>query len=596
MTETAARADIPPFRYTAALADEIEDALAGLLGASTAPSTRRTRPGALADPDHPRAGAREAVRAGHVPVPVRRGPARRPPAGLHRHRLLRPVPADGRPQRAARDGLRRVRPARRAVRGADRHPPARHHRGATSSSTGRSCAGWAWATTRGARWRPPTSSSTAGPSGSSCRSSTRGTTRSRQGPPDRRADRRVRGAAPGRRRTAAPWAELTDDRAAHDRRRPPAGVRQRGAGQLVPGPGHGAGQRGGDRRRALRAGQLPGLQAHHEAVDDADHRVRRPAAGRPGPAGLARADQADAAQLDRPVDRRAHRLPDRRRRRSGCSPPGRTPCSARPTWCWRRSTSWSTRWCRPPGRRARGTRGPAGTRRRPRRSPPTARSRPPRPTSSGTADAKEKTGVFIGAYATNPVNGGQIPVFIADYVLAGYGTGAIMAVPGQDERDWEFAEVFDLPIIRTVQPPEGFDGKAYTGEGPAINSAAPERGIDWTAWASPTPRRRSSTWLEAQRAGAGAVTYRLRDWLFSRQRYWGEPFPIVYDETGAADRAAGVDAAGRAARGGRLLAEDVRPRRRDTRTRRRRCRGPPTGSRSSWTWATGRSATPARPT
>ncbi|MGE5828555.1 MAG: class I tRNA ligase family protein, partial [Micromonosporaceae bacterium] len=89
------------------------------------------------------------------------------------------------------------------------------------------------------------------------------------------------------------------------------------------------------------------------------------------------------------------------------------------------------------------------------------------------ADAREKTGVFIGAYATNPANDARVPIFIADYVLAGYGTGAIMAVPGQDERDWEFAEVFDLPIIRTVQPEEGFEGKAYLGEGPAINSTAP---------------------------------------------------------------------------------------------------------------------------
>ena len=108
-------------------------------------------------------------------------------------------------------------------------------------------------------------------------------------------------------------------------------------------------------------------------------------------------------------------------------------------------------------------RGPAGTPPRPRRSPRTARSPPAKTEVERHADAKEKTGVFIGAYATNPVNGAQIPVFIADYVLAGYGTGAIMAVPGQDERDWEFAEVFDLPIVRTVQPPEGFDGKAYTG-------------------------------------------------------------------------------------------------------------------------------------
>ncbi|MET8307662.1 leucine--tRNA ligase [Micromonospora sp. NPDC005173] len=150
------------------------------------------------------------------------------------------------------------------------------------------------------------------------------------------------------------------------------------------------------------------------------------------------------------------------------------------------------------------------------------------------ADSKEKTGVFIGAYATNPVTGGQIPIFIADYVLAGYGTGAIMAVPAQDERDWAFAEVFELPIVRTVQPAEGFDGKAYTGDGPAINSAAPERGLDLDGLGVADAKAAIIGWLEANGYGAGAVTYRLRDWLFSRQRYWGEPFPIVYDETGAA--------------------------------------------------------------
>jgi leucyl-tRNA synthetase len=153
-----------------------------------------------------------------------------------------------------------------------------------------------------------------------------------------------------------------------------------------------------------------------------------------------------------------------------------------------------------------------------------------------TADAKEKTGVFTGAFATNPAwassspehpaQGGQLPVFIADYVLAGYGTGAIMAVPGQDERDWEFAEVFDLPIIRTVAPTEGFDGKAYTGEGPAINSGF----LDGLAVTD--AKAKIIAWLETNGFGQGAVTYRLRDWLFSRQRYWGEPFPIVYDETG----------------------------------------------------------------
>ncbi|WP_330465978.1 leucine--tRNA ligase [Micromonospora zamorensis] len=150
------------------------------------------------------------------------------------------------------------------------------------------------------------------------------------------------------------------------------------------------------------------------------------------------------------------------------------------------------------------------------------------------SDTKEKTGVFIGAYATNPVTGGQIPIFIADYVLAGYGTGAIMAVPAQDERDWAFAEVFELPIVRTVQPADGFDGKAYTGDGPAINSAAPERGLDLNGLGVADAKAAIISWLEANGHGTGAVTYRLRDWLFSRQRYWGEPFPIVYDSTGAA--------------------------------------------------------------
>ena len=145
------------------------------------------------------------------------------------------------------------------------------------------------------------------------------------------------------------------------------------------------------------------------------------------------------------------------------------------------------------------------------------------------AEGKQKTGVFTGAYATNPVTQKQIPVFIADYVLMGYGTGAIMAVPGQDERDWEFAEVFDLPIVRTVAPPETFDathGKAFTGDGPAINSGFLDgMGVD-------DAKAAIIEWLEANGHGRGAVTYRLRDWLFSRQRYWGEPFPIVFDETG----------------------------------------------------------------
>jgi leucyl-tRNA synthetase len=145
--------------------------------------------------------------------------------------------------------------------------------------------------------------------------------------------------------------------------------------------------------------------------------------------------------------------------------------------------------------------------------------------------AKEKTGVFTGSFAVNPVNEARIPIFVADYVLMGYGTGAIMAVPGQDERDWEFAEVFDLPTIRTVEPPADFDGKAYVGAGPAINSAS-STGLTLDGLDIADAKQRIIAWLEEHDAGRGATTYRLRDWLFSRQRYWGEPFPIVYDEDG----------------------------------------------------------------
>ncbi len=139
---------------------------------------------------------------------------------------------------------------------------------------------------------------------------------------------------------------------------------------------------------------------------------------------------------------------------------------------------------------------------------------------------KDKTGVFTGSYATNPANGARIPVFIADYVLTGYGTGAIMAVPGQDQRDWDFAVEFGLPIIRTVAPSEGFDGEAFTGDGPAVNSGFLD-GMDVVE-----AKKAIIDWLTETGHGEGTVQYKLRDWLFARQRYWGEPFPIVYDETG----------------------------------------------------------------
>ncbi|NMI02052.1 leucine--tRNA ligase [Pseudonocardia acidicola] len=146
---------------------------------------------------------------------------------------------------------------------------------------------------------------------------------------------------------------------------------------------------------------------------------------------------------------------------------------------------------------------------------------------------KDKTGVFTGAYATNPVNGRQIPIFIADYVLMGYGTGAIMAVPAQDQRDWDFATAFGLPIVRTVQPSEGFEeagGEAFTGEGPAINSANDEISLNGLGVAE--AKAAITEWLVAKGAGKAQTQYKLRDWLFSRQRYWGEPFPVAWDADG----------------------------------------------------------------
>ncbi|WP_205857751.1 leucine--tRNA ligase, partial [Phytoactinopolyspora endophytica] len=139
---------------------------------------------------------------------------------------------------------------------------------------------------------------------------------------------------------------------------------------------------------------------------------------------------------------------------------------------------------------------------------------------------REKTGVFLGVHAVNPVNGRRIPAYAADYVLADYGTGAIMAVPGQDQRDWDFAAAHQLPIIRTVRPPDDFDGEAYGGDGPAINSANDEFSLDGLPVEE--AKARIVAWLETKGLGAGTVTFRLRDWLVSRQRYWGCPIPIVH--------------------------------------------------------------------
>ena len=156
--------------------------------------------------------------------------------------------------------------------------------------------------------------------------------------------------------------------------------------------------------------------------------------------------------------------------------------------------------------------------------------------------AKEKTGVFTGSHATHPLTGAEVPVWVADYVLGTYGTGAIMAVPAHDDRDREFAETFDLPIVEVVAAPEGSDAEkkgkggkgkdggaaCYSGSGAMINSKCDA--LDVNGLPNVEAGEKVTAWLEEQGLGAKKVNFKLRDWLFARQRYWGEPFPVVYPE------------------------------------------------------------------
>jgi leucyl-tRNA synthetase len=170
-------------------------------------------------------------------------------------------------------------------------------------------------------------------------------------------------------------------------------------------------------------------------------------------------------------------------------------------------------------------------------------------------ESREKTGVFLGRSAINPANGEPVPVFVADYVLAGYGTGAIMAVPGHDQRDWDFARELGLPIVEVIAGGDVSEA-AHAGDGVLVNSGYLD-GMDVAA-----AKKAITARLEADGRGRARIEFKLRDWLFARQRYWGEPFPIVYDEDG---RAHPLDEAA-------------------------------IGCTSSWTWGTACGPTPATPT
>ena len=473
------------------------DGLAGPLGAGghlpraepDRPAGRRLRP---------RRRPAEPLRDGHVPVPVGRRPARRPPAGLHRHRRLRPLPADGRRQRAAHDGLRRVRPARRAVRDGDRAAPADHHRGQHRQHTGASCAGWDWATTSAAASPPPTSTSTAGPSGSSCRSSTPGTTPARAGPG----------------RSPSWWPSSTPGRS-----RPRAPTRTAGRGPSCPrwSAGTSSTPTGWPTGREAPVNWCPGLGtvlANEEVTADGrSERGNFPVFRRPLTQWMLRitayADRLldDLDRLDWPEsikpmqrnwigrsERRAWSVPLAAPATSRSSRPGRTRCSAPRTWCWRPEhplvdAVTADRW---PTTHVRRWTGGARRRRGRRRVPAAGRAA----VRAGAADRGPGQDRRVHRRRTRSTRStaSRCPIFVADYVLMGYGTGAIMAVPGARPARLGVRAAFDLPVAsdraadRVVEPhgsarhPAGQWPEAYTGDGVRSHSANAE--VSSTGWAS----------------------------------------------------------------------------------------------------------------
>ncbi len=342
-------------------------------------------------------------------------------------------------------------------------------------------------------------------------------------------DAGTREPAPGTNPSGTPWSELDASGRRKRAQRPPPGLPGRGAGQLVPGPGHGAVQRGGHRRRALASGATSPCSAGPWSSGCS--------ASPPTPTGCSTTSTCSTGPTpSRPSSATGSAAPPAP---GSASPPPRGDLevfTTRPDTlfgatymvvapehplvealtaeAWPDGTPpvWTGGSATPADavrllRRGRPAAAPTWTA-RPATGPRPACSPAPPPPTRSTATA--------------------IPVFVADYVLMGYGTGAIMAVPGQDQRDWDFAEAFDLPIVRTVDAhPTDFDGAGLRGRRPGHRNSD---FLDGMAIAE--AKAAIIAWLVEQGAGTATVQYKLRDWLFSRQRYWGEPFPIVFGDDG----------------------------------------------------------------